>query len=269
MAGPYHGKDGLISYCGSAVASITSWSFSTSIDIAGTTAMGSTNSWETQRAGLSDFSGSCEALANSGASLFPIDGSDGSLEFFFSNSDATVGFEGNAIGTGITETVSQDDVGKVSVSFEGNDAAGLAVGDITDDVILATPFHGKRGGVVWNSEEMPSTNEWSISLTCDTADSTSMDMANYGRTRLAGFKAATASWSCLARSDGFATQAGTAIALGDSKTLALSRNLSDSATGYYTGTARITGMDMSNDARGITTATYNAKFDGKVTFATA
>ena len=270
MAGPYHGKSGAIEVGGTALTSLMSWDFTTSIDVADTTAMGSVNSWETQLTGLSDFSGTAEGLSSAALDTAALLGVDASMQFAINNGGDDGQFEGNAVMTGITETVSTDDVGKIAYTFEGNDAQGLTfnASGTSASQVISTGLHGKTARVLFDSVPIARPREWSTALVTTTADSTAMAGTNNGRTRLAGFKGGTATWTAQMLGAGYADSAGTAIALGDSAVLQLWRTgtLSD---GAYSGTAEITGMNTSTNKDGIVEATYTAKFDGAIEIATS
>lgn len=264
MAGPYHGKTGHVKFNDSAIASLGSWDFTTSIDVADTTPMGAVNDWETQETGLSDFSGTAEGLAAKGLGTVALVGADQSVVFTLNNGADNGDFEGNAIITSLTETVNIDDVGKVAYSFEGNDGAGLSFSAGSgDDPAFANSFHGKNARVLWNDLPMLKPKEWAVTVTSGTADSTAMSINNNGRTRLAGFKAGTATFTNLISDSGFADSAGTAIALGDKQGIEFWRTSSNS-DGGYSGTAEITGRDVSTNKDGVEESTYTIKFNGAV-----
>ena len=270
MAGPYHGKRGRVSVGGTALTSLTAWDLTTSIDVADTTAMSAVNDWETQETGLSDFSGTAEGLSSEALDTVALVGSTAATKFHLDVENDNGEFEGNAIITSLTETVNTEDVGKLSYSFEGDDAQGLAfaAGATSATAVLATAFHGKNARVLWNSIPIFKPKEWTATVVSDTADSTAMSGSNNGRTRLPGFKAGTATFSAQISTGGFADSAGTAIALGDSQVLQLWRT-GDISKGAYSGTAEITGRDVTVDSRGVEMANYTVKFDGAVSIATS
>ena len=118
--GIYHGKTGVITFAG-AHTDLQSWTLNTTSDIADTTSM--TDSWESHEIGLIDFTATAERLAQTELDFTTYLGVGGSLVLSCSASHY---FTGTAICTGLTESVTIDDVGKMSLAFEGNDADGLA-----------------------------------------------------------------------------------------------------------------------------------------------
>jgi len=270
MAGPYHGKTGRVSHNGTVLTSLSSWEFSTSIDVLDTTPMGAVNDWETQETGLSDFSGTAEGISSKSLDTVALLGDNGNVKFHFSNGGDDGEFEGNAIITSLTETVGVDDVGKLSYSFEGNDPLGLTFtsGAASANAIIATAFPGKHVRVLWNENPMYKPKNWSCTMNVSTADSTAAAGTNNSRTRIAGFKNATATFTVLISDSGFADSASNTIALGDSQTLQLWRTNSI-ADGAYSGTATITDISMSNPKDGVVEATYSAKFNGELSFVTS
>lgn len=116
----FHGKGGDVDFSGSLVR-LNSWSLSTSVDTADTTSM--LDTWESNAAGLSDFTATAEGDGEKGLDLVTLLGTDASLKLeMVANA---VFFEANAICTGIGETSSIDDVGKATYSFEGNDTTPI------------------------------------------------------------------------------------------------------------------------------------------------
>jgi len=116
----YHGKSGSVTFQGT-VAKITQWTLNTIASIADSTAMG--DGWETHEVGLTDFNASIEAIAQSATSyITDYIGVSATLRLTCSAGY----FEGNAICNSLTETAGIEDVGKLSMSFEGNDADGIS-----------------------------------------------------------------------------------------------------------------------------------------------
>jgi hypothetical protein len=273
MAGPYHGKSGAVEVDGTALSSLTSWDVTTSIDTADTTTMAAANSWATELTGLSDFTGTAEGLATSAQDTVALIGIDAAWQLNISEGADEVQLEGNAIMTGLTETVSVDDVGKLSYAFEGNDAEGLRLtaGGTGSTPLTTAGFHGKSARVLWGIDTTTSAmfkpKEWSCSMTVTTADSTAMSGVNLGRTRLSGFKKASATWTNLADDSGFSNSAGVAIAIGDKATLQLWR-LGAILGGAYSGPATITGQSASVNKDGVLEHTYTALYDSAITIAT-
>ena len=126
----YHGKFGTVTLAGAGNTRLQSWDLTTTADMADTTAMGATNSWSTQEAGLTDFSANIEFLTTSAADNVANSVSAGALAFgATSDADATSAtyITGTGIPTTLTETVSIDDVSRTTISYEGNDATGLTI----------------------------------------------------------------------------------------------------------------------------------------------
>ena len=130
MAGPYHGKGGSISADnGSTVfAEVQSWDITTTADTADTTAMQASNSWMTQRIGLTDFTANTEILTTSGLDVVALINDADTLILIADSGGDAVSITGTAIPTALTETVSIDDVSRATVAWEGNDNTGLAIG---------------------------------------------------------------------------------------------------------------------------------------------
>ena len=130
MAGPYHGKGGSISADdGSSVfAEVQSWDVTTTADTADTTAMQASNSWMTQRTGLTDFTANTEILTTSGFDAVALMNDADTIKLTVDSGGDAVTITGEAIPTALTETVSIDDVSRATVAWEGNDSTGLAIG---------------------------------------------------------------------------------------------------------------------------------------------
>lgn len=111
-------------------------------------------------------------------------------------------------------------------------------------------WHGKTSKAFYNSIEFTNLMGWSYSLESDTADSTVADTANFGRTKLAGFKRGTASVTTLlsasAKVDETTSQA----------TLELLRTALN-ADGGLAATAQFTGHEVGVDKNDVETITYN------------
>lgn len=117
----YHGKQGSATFAGS-IADIQSWSLDTIADVADITAMG--DDFESHESGLTDFTAAIETIAQTTVdTVGDYLGVGGALVLKCSGSSQ---FTGTAICTGVTETVTIEDVGKLSLTFEGNDADGLS-----------------------------------------------------------------------------------------------------------------------------------------------
>ena len=120
--GIYHGKGGIMTFPDAgAITDLLSWSASATADTADTTAM--TDTYESHEIGLTDFSVTAETLAQTTTDVpTTYIGKDGALVLSCSASHY---FTANAICTGVTESVTIDDVGKLAFTFEGNDTGGL------------------------------------------------------------------------------------------------------------------------------------------------
>jgi len=117
----YHGKGGTATFAGS-IADIQSWSLEATADTADTTAMGDT--FESHAPGLTDFTASIEAIAQTTVdTVGTYLGANGAL--VLTTSASTHYFTCTGICNGLTESVTIDDVGKLAMTFEGNDADGL------------------------------------------------------------------------------------------------------------------------------------------------
>ncbi len=117
----FHGKGGSATFAGS-IADLQSWTLGTSSDTADTTAM--SDDFETHEGGLTDFTATAEGIANTTVdTIGTYLGVGGALVLKCS---AGHYFTGTAICTGYGESVTIDDVGKFTMSFEGNDADGLS-----------------------------------------------------------------------------------------------------------------------------------------------
>lgn len=120
----YNGKTAAFSNDTATVmdSATNSWTVTTISDTADGTNMNDT--FMTNVPGLTDFTGTVEADAGLTSDYVAALGVDDAVTFFFVDA-STPTLTGNAIVTGVTETVTIDDIGKVSFSLEGNDTAGL------------------------------------------------------------------------------------------------------------------------------------------------
>lgn len=120
----YNGKTAAFAFTGGAVldSATNSWTVTTTSDVADGTNMN--DAWMTNLPGLTDFTGTVESDADTTADYPAILGLDAAATFYFVDT-AVPKLAGNAIITGVSESVSIDDIGKVSFTLEGNDAAGL------------------------------------------------------------------------------------------------------------------------------------------------
>lgn len=117
-----HGKGGDVVFAalddafGNATATIISWTFTSSSDTARATGMSA--SFDTFLPGLDTFTATTEVVATTTLDLPADIGAEGTLELYVSSGDQNC--SANAICTSITETCSIDDVGRVTMTFEGD-----------------------------------------------------------------------------------------------------------------------------------------------------
>ena len=114
-----HGKGGTVTFTGAELTNITSWTFDSSGEIADVTAMG--DSWEDSIDGCTDFTATVEATSMTEIDTTADIGLDATLTLTIEAGKSIVA--SNAIMTSITETTSIDDVGRLSMTFEGNETA--------------------------------------------------------------------------------------------------------------------------------------------------
>lgn len=116
----FHGKGGDVDFSGSLVR-LNSWSLTTTVDTADSTSM--LDSWESNVAGLSDYTATVEGDSEKSLATVSLLGTEASLSLELVAD--TTQFEANAILTGITETSSIEDIGKITYSFEGSDTTPI------------------------------------------------------------------------------------------------------------------------------------------------
>jgi hypothetical protein len=262
MAGPYHGKTGLIDFgvaAGAPLQNIQTWTLTTIADTAESSSMG--DLWQDFNAGLTDFNATAECLSQAGLDTVALLGS-GQADVHFSYVLDGPNFVGGALISGITETASIDGNIAISYTIEGNDVDGLtyaATGGLAPSGNSNT-LHGKQlhatAGV-----SITNPTEWSISMTAATADSTAAHATNTGRTRLAGLNGATA--TITAKAD-----AGTEVAIGATVAMILGRSATI-GDGQYTGTAICTGYELGVDVNDVDIITYSFVFTTAVVVATS
>ena len=118
-----HGKAGKVTFSG-AIASVLAWTLSITGELADSTVMHASVYWKTFIAGFIDSAATVEAQAMT-ESTFKV-GTNAELQLYV---DGTNYFSiSTAICIGQTETVSKDDVGKISYSFIGDDTLGPVYG---------------------------------------------------------------------------------------------------------------------------------------------
>lgn len=115
-----HGKGGDVTFAASddTLGQVTAWTYTSNSDTARTTGM--TASFESFVPGLDTFTGTCEAVAVTTIDI-PADlatSSELKLELVAADAQA---FTADAILTSITETASIDDVGRLTLAWEGNE----------------------------------------------------------------------------------------------------------------------------------------------------
>jgi len=115
----YHNKDGSVEWNSRTLTTTdiggTSWTVNTSADTAETTAM--LDTWQSNRGGLVDWNAEVVGLTVCAENYLGMLGSSATLKCY--SDDSVQGFSGTAICTGIRETMELNDVGKVTLSFEG------------------------------------------------------------------------------------------------------------------------------------------------------
>lgn len=135
MASSYHGKGGALTLGGTAVAQITDWSVSQSVDVADTTTMGDSD--RSFLAGIKSFEGSADvvwAAEDSESQLVAgeiVVGTTYAAIFYPGGTTGNVSYSGNVICTGVEVTATVDDVVTASISFQGT-------GDLTIDNTAAS-----------------------------------------------------------------------------------------------------------------------------------
>tara|TARA_S200002703_G_scaffold134757_2_gene123419 strand:+ start:2282 stop:2689 length:408 start_codon:yes stop_codon:yes gene_type:complete len=126
MASSYHGKGGALTLGGTAVAQITDWSVSQSVDVADTTTMNDDD--RTFMAGIKSFEGSADVLWGAGDTSGDIQageivvGTTYAAIFYPNGTTGLLSYSGNVIVTGVEVTATVDDVITASISFQGTGA---------------------------------------------------------------------------------------------------------------------------------------------------
>lgn len=115
----YHGKSGTVSFTGISKA-VLAWSLSSTADVAESSVAGQT--WKTFEAGFKDCTASIETNRNATDSVIQA-GLEATLALGINQSN-TLG--ANCICTEQTETVSIEDISKMSYSFVMDDVDGVA-----------------------------------------------------------------------------------------------------------------------------------------------
>ena len=131
MATSYHGKGGALTLGGVAVAQITDWSVSQSVDVADTTTMGDGD--RTFLAGIKSFEGSADVLwaaedhaPDQGLVAGEIlVGTTYAAIFYPGGTGGNVSYSGNVIVTGVEVSATVDDVVTASISFQGTGALNI------------------------------------------------------------------------------------------------------------------------------------------------
>jgi len=263
MAGPYHGKAGNVDFdTGVEVVNLQSWSLNAIGETTDASAMA--DAWAIHLAGLTDFTATCEGLSKKALDTTVIIGTDASLDLQVDSTDGPH-FEANAILASLTETVNYENHGIISYSFEGNDVAGIVFSATGGTAATGSTdaFHGKimKAEHGAGPTEFTSIREWTITLTCSTADTTAAHATNAGRTRLAGILSATATVTCVA---GAAEQ----VAKGTVGNLILWRTQTV-GDGKYSGSSICTGGTSSVDRDGTSLRTYTFVYTSTVDLAVA
>ena len=124
----FHGMNGSVSWIDStAVDTVTSWSVTTSADMAEITSMETASAgYKTYISGFKDWNATVEAIVDHGG-LYPavstagVEDRDGATLILHGGTTATARkYTGTAICTGITPTVDLNDAIRVTYKFEGN-----------------------------------------------------------------------------------------------------------------------------------------------------
>ena len=116
-----HGKAGTCTTGGGAeLTTVQSWTINFVGETADITGMGS--SWTSSIDGITDFTVAVEALAQTAVDI-PADLGESQTLTLEIVGGGTEEFVCDAVLTSVTETVSIDDVGRLSMTFEGNDLA--------------------------------------------------------------------------------------------------------------------------------------------------
>lgn len=118
----FHGKKGIVDFTGLTLATeVTSFTIDTKCEIAECTVMNSltvtsATHWKNYLVGFKDWSATVETILPSGGIGIDAVGTEAALGL-----DTTDGYDwaGTAICTGLSITNSADDVGRVTLSFEG------------------------------------------------------------------------------------------------------------------------------------------------------
>ncbi len=263
MAGPYHGKLGIIDFgvaAGAPLVNLQSWTLTTVADLAESTAMG--DSWGAHLAGLTDFNATAEGQSQIALDTVALLGS-GQADVEFGLTSGGPDLTGGAIITGITETVSIEGNGTLSWTIEGNDAAGLQYNATGGGTAAgnSNPFHGKELHATAAGVSITNPTEWSMIMVADVADSTAAHASNTGRTKLVGIKRATC--TIIAKAD-----LGPEIDEGDSGAMILGRTATI-GDGQYTGTAVCTGVEFGVDVNDVEIVTYSLTFTTAAVLATS
>ena len=120
----FHGKTAKIDGVGlTPIPTTLGWTLTTSADVAESTDMGDT--WQLFKVGFDDAVATVEGNARTTVDYTALIGNNSTLKLYI---DDTNYLSFTAICTGVTETASKDDIGKVSFSFEMDDALGVVYG---------------------------------------------------------------------------------------------------------------------------------------------
>jgi len=117
----FHGKTAKIEGLGlTPIPATLGWSLTASADAAEATDMGDT--FQLFEVGFDDATATVDGNARTEVDYTSLIGNSATLKLYI---DADHYFSFTAICTGITETASKDDIGKLSLSFEMDDASGV------------------------------------------------------------------------------------------------------------------------------------------------
>jgi len=263
-ATPYHGKTGNLLIAAAPILHLTGWSINVIGETAPSTAMGDT--WEGALGGMYDFNGSADGLSKKALDTTGLIGDTGAFELVPGSNAVPEQpkITGTGILTGVTETVNYEAEGRLSYAFEGNDIDGLAWAATagTAPSASADTFHGKTCKALAEAVNFDQIREWTLALTCGTADCSHAHATTWGRQRLPGFKGASATITCV-----YPGGAAPVIVPGLSTPALHLYRTATAADGHFTGIAFCQGYDLGTDKDGCPIITYKFLYSGAVTFA--
>lgn len=253
MAGPYHGKTGNVNFDDGNIIHLQNWSVNSIGETVEQTGMG--DSFAVHDEGLLDFNGTADGLSQKALDTVALLGTEGDCEFIWETAGATL--EGNAILTGITETVSHEGNGTIAYTFEGSDETGLVIGTTgVAPTATSDSFHGKECNAD-SGGPIEGVRGWTVALSVSVADATAAHDTNRGRTKLAGIISGTATLVTISDGTYQITPGAAAV------TLKLNRTATP-ADGFYEGSAICTGAEPGIDKDGVGIMTYSFIYTGTI-----